>query len=148
MTPGGAAPGRTGTRYENELIGYFRDAGWGAMRCPASGSATADDLPDVLAGRNLETDYGQAWAIEAKAGKKTTLYVDADEVAALEAFADVWGATPLLAARPTTQATGREHYCIKPADARMTDSGRYGLPREELADRAFAVVGPEEVRVV
>jgi len=145
---GGKASGRKGSTYERELVNYFADAGWGALRLGGSGSGGDADLPDVLAGRNLMTDYGQAWAIELKSGKSTTLYVDANEVAALERFASAWGARPLLGARPTTQDTGREHYLLEPDAARgPTDGGRYGLPRADLAERAFAVVDPHGVRV-
>lgn len=159
---GGAASGRTGSRYERELVDYLRDDGWGALRLPSSGSSTARDLPDVLAGRprlietgehvldsgiverELET-AAELWAIEAKSGKDPTLYVDAAEVDALGSFAGVWGATPYLAARSTRQATGTRHYLVAPEDARRTMDGNYGLPIAELDERASVAVGPEGV---
>lgn len=158
MTPGGAAAGRKGSKYERELVNHFADNGWGALRLPSSGSATDRDLPDVLAGRPRKATpkvgwthpkptktYSQTWAIEAKSGQATTLYVTESEVRDLEAFANVWGATPLLGARSTQQGTDTRHYLLRPADARRTDGGAHGLPVAELAERAFAVVGSEGV---
>lgn len=162
---GGAASGRKGTRYEQQLVRFLHDAGYGALRLPSSGSATDRDLPDVLAGYPVVYPYGKhdrievedrshvqsdrfatdTLAVELKSGKATTLYVDESEVEDLRAFAERWGATTYLGARPTTQATGREHYLVRPDDARRTDGGRYGLPRADLAERASLVVGPDGV---
>lgn len=149
---GGAASGRKGSAYERELIGYFRDAGWGAMKAPGSGSGGDADLPDVIAGRKLPENVNgwsatNLWAIEAKSGDASTLYVDGEEVDALLRFAERWGATPLLAARSTRQATPTDHFLVRPPDARWTAGGNYGLPVADVADRAFAVVGSEGVEV-
>lgn len=134
------------SRYERELLNALDALGWALMRAPSSGSATDRDLPDLLAGRPIVTEdgalYAEAWAIEHKSGSATTLYVDEDEVEGLRSFGDAFGAMPLLAARPTTQATGREHYLVEPEHARRTDGGNYGLPVAELDARAFAVVTP------
>ena len=150
---GGAASGQRGSRYERELVGHFRDAGWGALRLPSSGSATARDLPDVLAGRaNPPNALGEQttwlYAVEAKSGKASTLYVDGDEVAAIRAFADVWGATPLLGARSTRRGTPTAHYLVRPADARQTGGGNYGLPIDGIEERVYAVVGSDGVEVL
>ena len=160
---GGAASGRIGSRYERELVNAFRDAGWGALRLPASGGATERELPDVLAGRSTgsgsiesyvdgnpwdSVPLTEAWAIEAKAGKATTLYVDAEEVEALRTFAEIWGARPLLGARSTRQGTPTAHYLVPPERARVTDSGTYGLPIDGIEDRAYAVVGSDGVSVI
>ena len=157
---GGAASGARGSAYERELVRHFAAHGWGALRLPSSGSATTRDLPDVLAGRSTgsgtiesyvdgnpwdSVPLTEAWAIEAKSGKATTLYVDGDEVDALEAFARQWGARPLLGARSTRQGTPTEHYLLDPADARKTDGGNYGLPIDGIEDRAFAVVGEDGI---
>lgn len=158
---GGAASGAKGAQRERELVNYFADAGWGALRLPSSGSATDRELPDVLAGRPREATpkagwthpkpvktYTQSFAIEAKSGKATTLYVDASEVEDLRAFADRWGATPYLAARSTQQATDTCHYLVAPEDARMTPSGRFGLPIDDIEERASVRVGGDGVAFV
>lgn len=134
-----------GSVYERELVNAFDAAGWGALRLPSSGSAIDRDLPDVLAGRPVPVPgrgkFTETLAIEAKSGKATTLYVDAVEVDALEAFARRWGATPYLSARFTTQGSATDHYLVAPEDARRTDGGAYGLPRVDAAERASVVVG-------
>lgn len=141
--PGGAASSRKGARYVRECINAFVDAGWGAMAAPASGSATERDLPDLVAGRQVfAVTATKLYAIEHKCGDATTLYVDADEVDALEAFCERFGATPLLGARFTTQTTGKEHYLVRPEDARQTDDGNYGIPVSDAADRATLIVEP------
>lgn len=124
-----------GSTYERELVSHFRASGWGALRLPASGSATKDDLPDVLAGNG-----SALWAIEAKAGKATTLYVDAEEVEALERFAEPWGAKAYISGRFTTQGTPTEHYLLKPENARETPQGNFGIPVADVTERADVVV--------
>lgn len=160
MSSGGAASSAKGTRYEQELTSTLRDLGFGALRIPSSGSATDEDLPDVLSGRNYtfpvewdEFDKGQmlpsrlqtvseAWAIEVKAGDATTLYVDEAEVNALIRFAGHFGATPYLGARFTTQGTPTTHYLVEPGNARITDGGHYGLPVNDIEDRASVKIHP------
>lgn len=154
---GGAASGRKGAAYEQELVNRFLENGYGALRLGASGSGGDADLPDVLAGRREALDgmtgpiatRTDVWAVELKSGSQTTLYVDADEVGALTRFAHPWGAKPLLGARFTFDSG--EHYnrtgtyLLEPDDARRTDGGQYGLPVADVDERAFAVVRDESV---
>ena len=149
MSRGGAASGQKGTAYERELVQAFRAAGWGALRLPSSGSATDRELPDVLAGEPfmLSNDPSRRatslWAIEAKSGKSTTLYVDEQEVEALRAYAGRWGARAFISGRFTTQGTSTAHYLLDPDDARITDGGRYGIPQADAAERAYATIDPD-----
>lgn len=134
----------TGSDYERELVRRLSNAGWAAMRCPTSGGGTDRDLPDVLAlhettieGVDWPTEkYCRALAVELKSGKDTTLYADTEEVEALRRFALRAGATPLLGCRSTQQTTPAATYLLHPSDARMTDSGTYGLPVAECEHRA------------
>ena len=144
--------GKKGSRYERELVNRFESCGWGALRCPASGGATDRELPDILAGLALDSpskDYpiSRALAIELKSGKSTTLYVDRDEVKALRSFAESFGATPLLGARFTTQASSTDIYLVKPEDARMTPKA-YGLPISDIKDRAYMRVTTDSIELV
>lgn len=157
----GVPPNRTGAHYERELVNRLLSAGYGALRLPASGSATTTDLPDVLGGGPIhlpgygipgddyrDTDFhtfSRLMAVELKSGKATTLYATKDEVDALERFTATWGATPYLAARSTQQATPTSHYLVRPMDARRTDAGAYGLPIAELTDRANIIIDDDEV---
>jgi hypothetical protein len=47
---------RKGDRRERELVNKLDDAGFAVMRAPASGSATARDLPDGLAGEQIPVE--------------------------------------------------------------------------------------------
>lgn len=142
----------SGSKYENELLGAFESEGWRGMRAPASGTRDGDS-PDLLVGKrhtnatvsnlNGHVPHSQALAIELKATSSTTAYVDADEVDALERFAKGFGAVPLLAVRPKRRGTRSKYYLIRPHNARMTDSGRYGLPVGDATERACAVAIPE-----
>ena len=144
--------GKKGSRYERELVNRFESCGWGALRCPASGGATDRELPDILAGLALDgpsKDFpiSQALAIELKSGKSTTLYVDKEEVYALRSFAQSFGATPLLGARFTTQASSTDIYLVKPEDARMTPKA-YGLPISDIEDRAYMRVTKDSIELI
>lgn len=154
-----------GAARERELVNRFLDDGWGALRLGASGSGGDADLPDVLAARKpqlFSRDVGAAevwlalhglprhltecWAVELKSGKATTLYVQAEEVDALRAFARRWGARPFLGARYTTQGSSTDTYLVPPERARgPTDAGAYGLPVSDIDERAVAVVSDSGV---
>lgn len=140
---------QTGSRYERETVRRFRAAGWGALRIGASGSGGDADLPDVFCGRphpGIEQPaVSESYCIELKSGKATTLYVQPDEVEALERFADNWGSTPLLGARFTTQASPTETLLVPPERARMTDGGAYGLPVDGCRQRATVAVSSDGV---
>lgn len=150
----------TGARYERETVDRLDAAGYAAIRIPSSGSRTDRDLPDVLAGRPVVYPYGphdrieiedrgdvqsdrfaaDALAIEVKSGQAPTLYADAAEVAALERFADRFGARAFLAARSTQRGTPTATFLVAPADARRTDEGNYGLPVDGIDERASVVL--------
>lgn len=88
-----------GSRRERELVNAADDLGLGALRLPASGSATKRDLPDVLLGdpvKMAEGTFSDLYAIEAKASAEKPIYIERAEVEALKAFSDLWGARPLL----------------------------------------------------
>lgn len=132
------------TTYERELVNILWSLEYGVLRCPGSGGSGADrPLPDIIAGQPTQGPNGyrlsKCMVIEHKSGSDTTLYVDGGEVAGLKAFAEYFGATPYLAARFTTQASPTAHFLVRPENARMTDSGNYGLPIEDIEDRAAVV---------
>jgi len=128
----------SGSDRERELVDTLEATGWASMRCPSSGAGTTRELPDVLAGCPTR----RALAIELKSGKSTTLYVQPEEVEALESFAERFGATPLLAARFTSRASPVRIYGVRPMDARKTDSGNYGLPQSDIEERASVIWTP------
>ena len=131
-----------GDRRERELVNALDDAGFAVLRAPASGSATARELPDVLAG-----DGASFYAVEAKSSAGDPIYLTGEEVAALVYFARNFGANPRIAARFDRE----DWYFFHPGDLHTTDGGNYrikkavaladGTPFDEL------VAGAEEVAI-
>lgn len=144
----------SGDQYERDLVNALDACGFVAMRAPSSGSATARDLPDVLA---LRPDYGDgmiherpvgypatyALAVEVKATSATTAYADAGEVEALVEFAEDAGGIPFVGARFKRQGKRTPFYLVPPDECRMTDGGNYGVPESDAEDRAELVVWNE-----
>lgn len=115
-----------GARCERELVNLLDEMGFAVMRAPASGSATARDLPDVLAG-NGERFY----AIEAKSSSGNPIYLDAEEVEALCYFATNFGATPRIGIRFDEQ----DWAFFDPDDLYVTEGGNYRVKQETALAR-------------
>lgn len=110
-----------GSRTERELVRKLAEAGFAVIRAPASGSATARDQPDVLAG-DSETFY----AIEAKSSADDRIYLDGAEVASLVYFARNFGAKSRIGVRFDEM----DWYFFHPDDLHKTDGGNYRVTRE------------------
>lgn len=134
-----------GGKWERELVNTLGECGFAAMRAPASGAATARDLPDILALRRADRydePLAEAFAVELKATAKNVAYVEPHEVAALERFADRAGAVPLLGARFKRNGYDRLIYLVRPEDAGRTqgEHGNYSVHVDEADDAAAVVV--------
>jgi Holliday junction resolvase len=105
-----------GDRRERELVNELDDAGFAVMRAPASGSATARELPDVIAG-----DGEELFAIEAKSSSGDPIYLDGEEIEALVYFSRNFGARPRVGARFDRE----DWYFFHPHDLHTTDGGNY-----------------------
>ena len=112
---------RKGDRRERELVNELDEHGFAVMRAPASGSATARELPDVLAGNGDEF-----YAIEAKSSSGDPIYLTGEEVEALVYFARNFGAKPRVGVRFDREAW----YFFHPGDLHVTDGGNYRVKRE------------------
>jgi Holliday junction resolvase len=121
----------SGSDYERELCRWFRAAGWHAQRAGSSGGGTTADLPDVTMGQD-----GHGFAVELKTTSDTYAYVDADEVVALERFADAFGMVPLLGARFKGDRTV---YLFHPERTVRTEAGSYRLESDAPVRRVAAV---------
>lgn len=117
---------RKGERRERELVNLLDGVGFAVMRAPASGSATDRDLPDVLAG-NGESFY----AIEAKSSNGNPIYLDAEEVEALQFFAENFGAEPRIAIRFDEEDWAFFH----PGELYVTEAGNYRVKKETAIAR-------------
>jgi Holliday junction resolvase len=110
-----------GDRRERELVNRLDEAGFAVMRAPASGSSTARELPDALAG-----DGELFYAIEAKSSSGDPIYLDGEEVEALVYFARNFGAKPRIAVRFDRE----DWYFFHPADLYTTDAGSYRVKKQ------------------
>ncbi len=110
-----------GDRRERELVNRLADDSIAVMRAPASGSATARDLPDVLAG-NGEVFY----AIEVKSSAGKPIYLDGEEVESLIYFSQNFGAKPRIGVRFDNE----DWFFFHPSDLHQTDGGNYRVKKE------------------
>jgi len=85
---------KKGSIEERDLVKKFWDAGFAAMRAPASGGATKRPLPDVLAGNG-----DKYLAIEVKSTRKEHIYIDNEKISNLIEFSDIFGAVPYVGAK-------------------------------------------------
>jgi Holliday junction resolvase len=85
---------KKGSREERELVNMLWEADCAAMRAPASGGATKNPLPDVLAGN------GKIYlAIEVKSTSQDRIYIDSAKINALLEFSEKFGAQPYVGAK-------------------------------------------------
>jgi len=82
-----------GTRFERELLRMLWDAGFAAIRVPASG-AMSYPSPDIIAGNGR-----RYLAIEVKMRSSLPLYISKEEVDDLRRFSKIFGAEPILAVK-------------------------------------------------
>jgi Holliday junction resolvase len=112
-----------GSEYERRLAKHLHSEGYAVMRAPSSGSATKRELPDLFYSKVSEP----ARAVELKSTAENVAYFQANEVFALQEFANSFGAKPRLVVRIKNDRT---YYVFRPDDARMTKSGNYALDRD------------------
>lgn len=85
---------KKGSREERELVNMLWEADCAAMRAPASGGATKNPLPDVIAGN------GKVYlAIEVKSTSQERIYIDSAKIKALLEFSGKFGAQPFVGAK-------------------------------------------------
>ena len=107
---------KTGSVEERDLVNKLWDAGFAAMRAPASGGATKRPLPDVLAGN------GKLYlAIEVKSTRQDHIYIDNEKIKNLIEFSEIFGATAYVGAK----FIRKPWRFIKLEDLHITRSGNY-----------------------
>lgn len=75
-----------GTKGERELVKFFNECGWGAIRIAGSGSSKYPS-PDILAGNAI-----RRIAIECKVTKERKKYFQNEEIEQLKTFSQNFGA--------------------------------------------------------
>jgi len=127
--------------YERELVNYLYDLRFAVQRAAASGSATENELPDVIGLRDGPRTH-HLWAIEGKTSSDHHIYLPQEEVESLKDYADRGGLDALLAGRwKNDHDTGwnrwndeydvKAHYLFHVDDVYRTDSGKYRLTRPD-----------------
>lgn len=107
---------KKGSIEERDLVKKLWDAGFAAMRAPASGGATKKPLPDVLAGN------GKLYlAIEVKSSRQDHIYIDKEKIDNLIEFSNIFGATPYVGAK----FIRKKWRFIKLDDLHVTRSNNY-----------------------
>lgn len=115
-----------GDRRERELVNLLDESGFAVVRSPASGSGTARNQPDLLAG-NGEAFY----AIEAKSSSGDPIYIGGEELEALLYFSRNFGARPRVAVRFDREPW----YFFHPGDLYRTDGGNYRVKLETAKEQ-------------
>lgn len=134
---------KTGDRYERRLVNFFADAGYMVMRSPSSGSATTRAQPDVFALRDGER---VAFEVKYEGSAEGIVYLDAEEVDALERFAEVADAVPMVAVRWKRDGA---FYLLDVDDLERTDGGdgdNYRVTRERREHADVVLADPEVKR--
>lgn len=119
---------KTGSKEERDLVKMLWDAGFAAMRAPASGGATKKPLPDVLAGN------GKIYlAIEVKSSSKDWIYIDYPKINGLLQFSGTFGADPYIGAKFNYM----KWRFLKPEDLKKTKNGNYRVDRDLILDKGL-----------
>lgn len=120
--------GSKGSAKERELVNEFEDAGWFARRAGASGAGTDSESYDIIAAKE-----GRVMAIELKySDPDNIVYLDPEEVRALEYVAKQFGGTAFVVARWKQDTT---FYAYIPEMLPRTDGGNIQL-HEKKRDEA------------
>lgn len=123
-----------GTRGERELIKFFNENGWSAIRAAGSGSSRYPS-PDILAGNAI-----RRVAVECKVTKDQKKYLSPEDLEDLQIFAQRFGAEAWVGVR----FPGVEWHFLMLEDLEKTDHGlvvslelakRRGLTAKELVGK-------------
>ena len=112
-----------GTKGERDLVAFFNEQGWSAIRVAGSGSSKYPS-PDVLAGNAI-----RRLAIECKVTKEKKKYFSRKEIAQLHTFTQNFGAEVWVAVKFATE----QWYFMMPED--LEDTGQSLAVSIELAQR-------------
>lgn len=112
-----------GTKGERELIKYFNENGWSAIRAAGSGSSPYPS-PDILAGNAI-----RRVAIECKVTKEQKKYFSEEEINQLKIFSEHFGAESWI----SVKFPGEPWYFLMLED--LENTGKCWAATVELAKR-------------
>ena len=121
---------KKGTAEERDLVHKLWDRDFAAMRAPASGGATKNPLPDVVAGN------GKIYlAIEFKTTTKDKIYIDFEQIDALVEFSEKFGATPYIGIK----FKYTKWYFIAPDKAERTKNGNIKIEKDFILENGLEI---------
>ena len=121
---------KKGSAEERDLVHKLWERGFAAMRAPASGGATKNPLPDVVAGN------GKLYlAIEVKTTTKDKVYIDEPQINALCEFSKIFGAKAYIGVR----FKYTKWLFIEPQNAPRTKTGNYKIEKDFMVEKALEI---------
>lgn len=111
-----------GITSERTLVNKLFEAGFAAIRVPASGAGSSRfPKPDIVCGNGK-----RYLAFEVKTTSKDTFYINKHDIKSLEEFSQIFGAEPYLAMKFRNES----YYFLKIEDLLTTRSGNYKITKD------------------
>ena len=121
---------KKGSAEERDLVHKLWERNFAAMRAPASGGATKNPLPDVIAGN------GKIYlAIEVKTTTKDKIYIDFPQIDALIEFSETFGADPYLGVK----FKYTKWFFLSPDLIEKTRNGNYKVEKNYCLEKAYEI---------
>lgn len=121
---------KKGSSEERDLVHRLWEKNFAAMRAPASGSATKNPLPDIIAGN------GKTYlAIEVKTTSKEKIYIDSVQIDALCEFSEIFGAIPYIGVK----FKYTKWLFLNPDDVERTKSNNFKIEKNFALEKALEI---------
>ena len=121
---------KKGSAEERDLVHKLWDRNFAAMRAPASGGATKNPLPDVVAGN------GKLYlAIEVKTTTKDKVYIDESQINDLCNFSEIFGATAYIGVR----FKYTKWLFLEPENTPRTRNGNYKVEKDYALEKGLEI---------
>ncbi|MFH1786910.1 MAG: Holliday junction resolvase Hjc [archaeon] len=123
---------KKGSRLERELMQMFYDAGYGVVRSAGSG-VSRYPAPDIIVGNGKKI-----LAVECKASKSSTVYIEPEQVEGLLEFSKKFGAQALIGVRFNYE----DWRFLPPEGLERTEGQKYKVSRAaaEKSGKSFSAV--------
>lgn len=121
---------KKGSAEERDLVHKLWNRNFAAMRAPASGGATKNPLPDVVAGN------GKIYlSIEVKTTTKDKIYIDFPQIDALCEFSDKFGAKAYIGVK----FKYTKWLFLEPKNTQRTKNGNYKIDKDYALENALEI---------
>ena len=121
---------KKGSAEERDLVHKLWERDFAAMRAPASGGATKNPLPDVVAGN------GKLYlAIEVKTTTKDKVYIDQPQIDALCEFSNIFGAKAYIGVK----FKYTKWLFLEPKNTPRTKNGNYKVEKDYVLEKGLEI---------